>query len=223
MRHLSPSNVIAALALFVALGGTAWALATDSVKSKHIVDDAVKSADLKDDGVKSADLKDETVTGDDLADPEPFQRVGAPGAPPFSDGGEGDCDWRFLGAEHPVNPLGFYKDPLDLVHLVGGLESTSAPGGDATCDPTEVGELEDGIVFTLPTGYRPENTTRVGVTDDFAAIVVGDEDITLGGEVIPAGTVMATSVVSEPRIWVDGASFRAAGPGTEPIDLEDLS
>jgi len=48
MRHLSLSNVIALLALFAALGGGAWALAADSVKSKHIVDGTVTSADLKD-------------------------------------------------------------------------------------------------------------------------------------------------------------------------------
>jgi hypothetical protein len=88
MKHVSFSNVVALLALFVALGGSAWALATDSVKSKHIVDDTVKSADINDDQVKSldlgtgqvrsidlldddvrsADVENESVTGEDIAD-----------------------------------------------------------------------------------------------------------------------------------------------------------
>jgi hypothetical protein len=66
MKHLTFSNVAAALALFIALGGSAWALATDSVKSKHIVDDTVKSADLNDDQVKSVDLQDDDVRGEDV-------------------------------------------------------------------------------------------------------------------------------------------------------------
>ena len=88
MKHLTFSNIAAALALFVALGGSAWALATNSVRSKHIVDDAVKSADLNDEQVKSVDLgtgqvksvdlldddvrgtdlEDASVTGEDIAD-----------------------------------------------------------------------------------------------------------------------------------------------------------
>jgi hypothetical protein len=68
MKHLTFSNVAAALALFIAFGGSAWALATDSVKSKHIVDDTVKSADLNDDQVKSVDLQDDDVRGVDVED-----------------------------------------------------------------------------------------------------------------------------------------------------------
>lgn len=41
------SNVVGYVALFFALGlGTAWALETNSVKSKHIVNDAVKGKDI---------------------------------------------------------------------------------------------------------------------------------------------------------------------------------
>jgi len=65
MRHFS--NAIALLALFVALGGTAWALAANSVKSKHIAEGAVRSSELRDDGVKSADLKNDGVKSADIA------------------------------------------------------------------------------------------------------------------------------------------------------------
>jgi len=47
-RHLSFSNVISIVALFAALGGTAWALKNNSVKSKHIVNGQVKEKDLQD-------------------------------------------------------------------------------------------------------------------------------------------------------------------------------
>lgn len=46
--HLTYANVTATLALFLALGGgIAWALETNSVKSKHIVNEQVKAVDIQ--------------------------------------------------------------------------------------------------------------------------------------------------------------------------------
>ena len=64
--RLTYSNVIASIALFVALGGGAYALSNNSVKSRHIVNGEVKSGDLQDDGVKSEDVRDGTLTADDV-------------------------------------------------------------------------------------------------------------------------------------------------------------
>ena len=46
--RLTYANVVATLALFVALGGGAYALSKESVKSKHIRDNTIISADVKD-------------------------------------------------------------------------------------------------------------------------------------------------------------------------------
>jgi hypothetical protein len=45
-RHLSFANVVSLLALFIALGGTAWGLANNSVGSKQIRNGQVKKVDL---------------------------------------------------------------------------------------------------------------------------------------------------------------------------------
>ena len=58
-QPLTYANVVASLALFVALGGTAAAAVTldrDSVGSREIRDGAVRSADLLDEGVRIADI-----------------------------------------------------------------------------------------------------------------------------------------------------------------------
>jgi hypothetical protein len=78
MKHLTFSNVVALLALFVALGGTAWALANNSVKSRHIDNGQVKTEDLdgdavtggkiEADAVKASDVADEGLTGAEIAD-----------------------------------------------------------------------------------------------------------------------------------------------------------
>lgn len=68
--RLTSAHVLSAVALFVALGGTAVAatFGNNSVKSRHIVDNKVKSKDLKDGkAVTSADVTDGSVASVDLA------------------------------------------------------------------------------------------------------------------------------------------------------------
>ena len=59
---LSYANVMATIAVFIALGGVAWAAAT--IDSGDVVNDSLKSADLKNGkGVKDEDVKANTLTG----------------------------------------------------------------------------------------------------------------------------------------------------------------
>lgn len=63
-RRPSPSFVIALVALFVALGGTSYAVTridSNSVRSRHIVNDAVTSADIKGGGGRTGDIKNRDV------------------------------------------------------------------------------------------------------------------------------------------------------------------
>ena len=58
-QPLSYANVVASVALFIALGGTAAAAVTldrDSVGAREIRDDAVRSSELRDEGVRIADI-----------------------------------------------------------------------------------------------------------------------------------------------------------------------
>jgi len=205
----SPAMIVAGIALTAALGGTAAALSGK---------DTVAHNDLKNNVVHSEEIKKQEVKSSDLADPEPFRRVGAAGEPAFSDGGDGDCQWLLTTSEIATNPPGFYKDPFDVVHLVGATANEDDAGGDGTCVSTDPGEIEDSIVFELPPGYRPENATIVGVANSLA-LVIGDEGVAIGGVVVPPGSVLAADGT---QAILDGAQFRAASVGTEPIDLESL-
>jgi hypothetical protein len=64
--RFSSAHVIALIALFAALGGTAFGLAKNSVKSKNIVNNEVKSKDLKNESIKGKDVKDNTLTGSQI-------------------------------------------------------------------------------------------------------------------------------------------------------------
>jgi hypothetical protein len=65
-RRLTYANVVATLALIVAVG-TGSAYAANTVFSTDIVDGQVKSVDIGDGEIKSADVKDESLTTFDIS------------------------------------------------------------------------------------------------------------------------------------------------------------
>jgi hypothetical protein len=68
-RHLSYANVMATVAVFLALGGSAYALSLgkNSVKSRNIAKGAVKTADIANKAVSRAKLREGAVPGFALA------------------------------------------------------------------------------------------------------------------------------------------------------------
>jgi hypothetical protein len=63
-KHLSYANVTATAALFVALGGTSYALI--SVDSDNVVNNSLRSSDLRNNSVRSRDIRDRTVLARDV-------------------------------------------------------------------------------------------------------------------------------------------------------------
>jgi hypothetical protein len=242
--RIGSAHVIATIALFFAIAGgsaialkgknsvdsgdlkknsvTAAKIKKNAVTAAKIKKSAVNSAKIKDGTVGTADIKDGNVTTADLAGPQPFHRVGAPGEPPFSNGGQNDCIWSKLTAP-PLDPLsnpGFYKDPFGQVHLTGAFTSTDGPGGDGACDTDDVG---DETLFILPPDYRPEALLvmsapvfdgNMAPIDPGEVAIVGTQDISVGSTVLfPAGSVIANGAGGPPdgaQASIDGIDFRAA-------------
>ncbi len=154
MRH----NVVAYLALFIALGGTS-AYAANTVFSTDIVDGEVKSVDVGDGEIKSADVKDQslttfdvstflgadvvdnTLTGDDIDEStlnltaEAVHLVPASGTNGFTNFWGNDDDAL------TASPAGYWKDLAGIVHLKGTVGTTGADARET--------------IFILPAGYRP--------------------------------------------------------------------
>ena len=63
-RHLSYSNVVATVALFVALGGTSYALL--HVGSADVIDNTLRSKDIRNNTLRSRDIRDKTVRERDV-------------------------------------------------------------------------------------------------------------------------------------------------------------
>ena len=67
MHRLTYSNVMATIAVFIALGGGAYALTRGEVKSKHIAKNAVRTKHIKNKQVRTGDLRDGAVNAAKLA------------------------------------------------------------------------------------------------------------------------------------------------------------
>ena len=65
--HLTFANVVSVVALFVALGGSAWAISANSVGSKQIKKGAVKKTDLAGNAVISTKVADGSLLAGDFA------------------------------------------------------------------------------------------------------------------------------------------------------------
>jgi hypothetical protein len=210
--RLTYANVMATVAVFIALGGSAYAfhLGKNSVGSKQLKKNAVVTAKVKNEAITAAKVKRGALTGtqidastlgtvptadqartadeaNGLAPAEDWHEVGGPGQPEFLN------SWR-QGAG--PGGLAFYRDHEGVVHLKG-----AALEGEPSTP-----------IFQLPPGYRPTRRTAQTIPVACSPCSVGETGVVLiegpdfpggvdGAVVAPEGATIAVSL--------DGAAFRA--------------
>jgi hypothetical protein len=201
----SPGTALGLAALFVALGGTALALQANSVKSINIAPGQVKSSDLKNQGIKGKDVAKNAISAGHVenATPKLWRRVGTAGSA-FGTGG-GECLWSHgpeTDGDFIFYPAEFYKDPVGLIHL-RGLVDVNAAGPDIECFGPQ-SDADDGIMFTLPQGFRPGHQVLVPATNGKAP--ADDTAAPLTVRILPNGQV---SVVEAAKVhaWNGGVSL----------------
>ena len=64
-RH---ATVVAYLALFVALGGTSYGVATGSIDGREIKNNTVRSKDIRNNAIRGRDVRTGTLRSSDVAD-----------------------------------------------------------------------------------------------------------------------------------------------------------
>jgi hypothetical protein len=217
--RITYANVVATLALFVAVG-TGGAYAANTVFSSDIVNGEVKSVDIGDNEINSADVKDQTLntfdvhtflgvdvvdntlTGADVDEStlnlaaEPWHEVGTAGEPPFDNG---FCVWSNADAGSH-NTAAFLRDRFGFVHLKGYVRATGACDQNVGLDP-----------FVLPNGYR---TAKQEVHPTLTNNVPWRINVNPTGnvEIEPATPDMWNNNFSQ-WISLDGISFRCAPSG----------
>jgi len=232
--RLTYSNVVATLALFIALGGASYAaikLPRDSVTKKQIKEDAVRASELAPDsvdsgnlvdgGIEGSDIANGAVTGDDLS-------TGSVGAAAVADNTLGPDDLAnnsigpadLASEQGAIGPTLLPCDPGGPVPwAIGGgsppgywmdarrivhLQGSVACPGDAT---------EGGAIFSMPQAFRPDTPSTVarfgvlanGATLAQVAVITTVTDATLVYDGPNSATV-------DNFVSLDGITYRGVGP-----------
>lgn len=210
----TPSRYRPSLAMMIALVALALALVSTSYAAVVLPKHSVGTAQLKNRAVTKAKISKSTiaalsgsqgpagpagpagsdasladvVAGGVLTGHYPSPQLAAPEAPrpiTFENG------WHDYGLAY--NPARFYKDPLGIVHLSGGM----------------TGGTLHMTAFTLPEGYRP-----VGVA---LFPVLSTDGAGGSGNIVPAcffiyrnGTAYVQNGGSNAFVSLEGITFRAA-------------
>jgi hypothetical protein len=150
-RHLSYANVVSTLALFLVLGGGAYALSKNSVGSRAIKNDSIRSKDIKDRQIRGRDIRDDTVTARQIEEGRfDLSRFVA-----MNSGQRFSCSPPGPGfvtcAETTLN----LQEPSQVLLVAGGTADSATPsehGSAGSCRLTVDGARAPGLPAELPVG-----------------------------------------------------------------------
>ena len=231
--HLTYSNVVATLALFIALGGASYAainlpknsvtkkqIAEDAVRASEVAPDSVDSGNLIDGGIEGSDIANGAVTGDDLA-------TNSVGAAAVADNTLGPADL----ANNSIGPADLAAEEVaigpTLATCVGATPWAIGGGGSAPgywMDARRVVHLqgavacpgdatEGGTIFSMPQAYRPQiqsTVVRFGVLGGGPALAQVAVITTPSGADLVYDAPNDSAV--DNFVNLDGITYRANGP-----------
>jgi len=165
-RHLSYSNVVATMALFVALGGGAYAVS--QVTSGDIKNDTIRSADLRDrKAVKGTDVKRDALGGKEIAE----QALDASRFAPVAGSEPGACNPEsstFVNCAMTTIKL---ARPSRLFVVATGGQRSEGGVADASCE-VRVGDTPTAI--DANPGEETTDNTSANATNGFARTLITD-------------------------------------------------
>jgi hypothetical protein len=140
---LTYSNVMATVAVFVALGGTSYAVATGSIDSRELKNNSVRSKDVRNNDVRSKDVRNGSLLAAD------FKAGQLP-----------------AGKTGPAGPQGVKGAPgaTNVIIRKGNPYNVTADGSTSDAVPCDTGEVATGGGVSLES--PPDSGFRdVVVTD----------------------------------------------------------
>jgi len=207
---------VACIALFVALSGVSYGVATGIIDSREIRNNTIRTQDLRNNDIRALDIRNSTIrgrdvalntlTGSDIAESKLGQVPSAAAADNASTlGGIGSSgflrpnnspfvalppvtDWEAVPG---MTPPGYFVDPLGFVHLHGALR--------------RVAGVVD-VALDLPVAARPRAVKHLPVYAESA----GENVETAGVRINPSGelVVRASNAAASNLISLEGVTFR---------------
>jgi hypothetical protein len=167
LRSYRPSHgtVVAYIALFIALGGTSYGLATGSIGSREIKNNSIRSADIRNNTVRGKDVRRGTLRSGDVADHSLLARDFAKGQ--LRAGPQGPAGPRGPAGQDAFITYGAADSPVSN-HLVPNGADTTLHSGDLG-SPCPAGTLAAGgitVASTYP-GPGTDVTNQVLISQDF--------------------------------------------------------
>ncbi len=215
----SPAMVVACTALFVALGGVSYGVATGFIDSREISDNTIRTRDLRNNDIRAVDIRNSTIrgrdvalntlTGLDIAE----RKLGKVPSAASADKATAAADASTLGGIGPAGFLrpdgspfvaldpaegwgaagptlpGYFVDPIGFVHLHGALRRSG----------------NGALALTLPEAARPGAAKRLPAYAETAF----DAVTTAGVRIEPGGGIFVNGVGPNDLVSLEGVTFRA--------------
>jgi hypothetical protein len=232
--RLTYANVMATIAVFIALGGTSYALATGAVGSRELKDNGVRSKDIRNNDVRGKDVRSGAIRSGDVANFSLRARDFAPNQLPA--GPKGDPGPQ--GAAGPQGPKGETGQAGPTAVGVGNVtDPLATPDGTMSVGATSLVTPSAGSVFAfgqLTLGMNcPSGTfncsfvaglyidgTPIPDSGQSRTVPVGttqlyDFDLFGVARDVPAGTHTITvgwkATSPNPAVWASQSAFRSGG------------
>jgi len=126
------------------------------------------------------------VSSQVIEEQEAWHRVGQTGEPAFQN------SWSNYSAGTSFSVAGFMKDSMGFVHLTGLVK------GGAT----------NGVIFTLPAGYRPD-VSKASAEDRLLFGTISNSAIGRV-DVYENGNILSSTTNNNAWVALDGITFKAA-------------
>jgi len=190
VRRPSPALILSGIALFFALGGVSYGLATGSINSREIKNNSVRSKDVRNNSLRSRDVHNNSLTGRDISEV-------TLGAVPHA-GVADSVDGRNFAAINYRAPAG---SPTTTILGFAGLQinATCAGNGDLNASATTTVNNAMVHVGTLHPGtgsYASDNNLDIGQRVD----LLGSNDRNVEGTLTytgPTGAIVTATYLAQ--------------------------
>jgi hypothetical protein len=179
--RLSYANVMATIAVFIALGGTSYGLATGSIGSREIKNNSVRSKDIRNNNVRGKDIRTGTIRSSDVGNgsllAEDFKPGQLPAGPRGPQGAQGERGPQGLPGQNATRLFAYIRDttPGDAgtASVQYGSGVTGATDGTSTYLVTFNRSVVNCVVQATPGLGNPQGTSPIHVGDANVEVRVG--------------------------------------------------